>query len=288
MTTLNSNENNNPDLYNKYQQGSLSYVGNDIYYAGTDFVVEIGKDDAYADDGTLTFTGNNIYAPNALYEVDGVSMSLSAFNTLVGGTNTEVIQAWSDPVNGDFSTGTPVHDFNASTPTYLSIEDTTASTAYYEHGSQMLVTFTFNTTSTGNDQRFIDGAASGGYSASYAQCGILSDDTIYMNVKVVSITVDGGSALTDGDDFSAYLDGNDHTAEILVQTGGRVGVIGIAANGSGGFDGLLWGVQFVQVSDSSVLYDFPLDTQLLDGETDTDSNVTITMNGAVSGDWTTR
>jgi hypothetical protein len=289
MITRNSNERNNPDLFNKYQQGSLSYVGNDIYYMGTEPVVEIGKDNAYANDGTLTVTGNNIYAPNALYEVDGVSMSLSAFNTLVGGANTEVIQAWNDPVNGDFSTeaSPQVLTYDPAKPIYQTITDSNQSTAYYTQGGQYRFETTAELVSSDSDQYFFNGASSGGYYASYAFAWIDSNGLLQL-FNCPNATIDGVS-YTDGSDVSAFLDdGLQHDVSITIQSNKRIGAVGIDNSGSAGFAGKMYNIALVNNGDDVVIANFAMDEIKLDGDTEISNGIVMTHHNTTGADWSSR
>jgi hypothetical protein len=258
---------------------------------GTEPVVEIGKDNAYADDGTLTFTGNNIYAPNALYEVDGVLMSLSAFNTLTGGTNTEVIQEWNDPVNGDFSTETPpqVLTYDPAEPIYQTITNTNPDpdVAYYTQATKYRVVLETKMVSTGSAQRFCDGAASGGYNASYAWAGFNATGQLVL-FNTSGCTIDGTSYAS-GDDISAYIDdGVIHTVSITIIATKRIGAIGINHNTTGGYAGEIYSAELLNDSDSAVIANFAMDEIKLDGDTETSNGIVLTHYNTTGADWSSR
>ena len=113
--TQTSNEN---PFIDKFYQNNFELVDNEVYYLGTQYPVNMGKDEEYAT--STVVRNNNVYAPNRvgdLFRLDRVDMDLATFNAAVGDTNYSQDPGWTDPANGDFSTEVTTYftDFSGDT-----------------------------------------------------------------------------------------------------------------------------------------------------------------------------
>lgn len=241
---------------------------------------------------------------SAVWAIDGVDVETETDvnvlqyvdNAIASGTHTATITVTDDGglTGSDSITFTisgaaspQVLTYDPAKPIYQTITDSNQSTNYYTQSSEYDLVKETEMISNGSAQRFFDGAASGGYNASYAWAGFNATGQLVL-FNTSGCTIDGTS-YADGDDISALIDdGLTHTVIVTVIGTKRLGAIGIAHDGGAGYAGKTYSTAIVNHSDSSVIASFAMDEIKLNGDTEISNGIVMTHHNTTGADWSSR